>query len=65
MAKSDAERARAYRDRQRGSPAKPLVPHGTLGAARRHQREKSKMCEACRLAWNQHQRTMYARKASR
>lgn len=65
-AATDAERAKAYRDRKRGAAPRQLQPHGTVAAARRHQRADEQLCAACTTAWAEHQRAQYlARKAVR
>jgi len=64
MAQSEAERQRAWRDRQRGTPPRDPKPCGTVAAARRHQRAGEPFCEPCRIAWNAHQVDMYHRKKS-
>ena len=56
-----AERQRRYRDRQRGGPARVPKPCGTAAAARRHQRAREPLCEPCRAAWNEYQRTRRAK----
>lgn len=59
-------RFQVYRDNQRGGPPKPLAPHGTMGAVRRHERLHEKLCDPCRLAYNEQQRVLYeAREAKR
>jgi hypothetical protein len=40
VALTDAERARNYRDRQRGGPPPGLAEHGTVAAHKRHRRRK-------------------------
>jgi hypothetical protein len=59
--KSSAERSRfaEYRDRQRGGPPRGLQPHGTVAAARRHERAGEKKCGPCAEVWRQHQAEMY------
>jgi hypothetical protein len=60
---SDAERARAYRDRKRGAPPRPLEPCGSLAAARRHERAGVKLADmdpACRDAMRKHNARMQA-----
>ena len=39
-----------------------LVPHGTVGAARREQKAggSAAICDRCRVAWREHQRLMQA-----
>ena len=36
-----------------------LKPCGTIGAARRHQRNNEPLCAKCRVVWSQHQHKMY------
>jgi hypothetical protein len=58
---SDAERAKAYRDRKRGAPPRQPEPCGTLAAVRRHERAGVKpadMDTACRAALREHNRGM-------
>ena len=43
---TDAERARRYRDRQRGGPPRELKPCGTRAAKVRHRR-KGEECVVC------------------
>ena len=46
---TQADRARRYRDRQRGGQPRTPTPCGTsYGAVRRHQRNKEPLCAACR-----------------
>ena len=52
---SDAERARRYRDRQRGGPPS-LAPCGTYAAYRRHLRHGEPIDEACQQAYTDYQR---------
>jgi hypothetical protein len=58
-AATDAERAKAYRDRKRGAAPRQLQPHGTVAAARRHQRADEQLCAACTTAWAEHQARQY------
>ena len=60
MALTDAERAKRYRDRQRGGPPRQLVPHGTLAAHRRHQTRGEAPCEECRRVRNAYIRDLRA-----
>ena len=53
-AKSDAERARAYRDRKRGR-ATSLAPCGTRAAAARHRRRGEPLDERCKQAERDYQ----------
>ena len=55
MAKSDAERARAYRDRKRGRPARTLAPCGTRAAAVRHRAHNEQVCALCKQAEREYQ----------
>ena len=59
---TDAERAAAYRARRRGGPARTLQPHGTIAAARRHQRAGEQLCRKCAPVWREHQAAMYAQR---
>jgi len=54
-----------YRDKKRGTPPPPLKVCGTYAAARRHQRHKEPLCPACRIALNERQREIYARRRLR
>lgn len=54
-----------YRDKKRGTPPPPLKACGTYAAARRHQRHKEPICADCRVALNQRQREVYARRRQR
>jgi hypothetical protein len=47
VVKSDAERAKLYRDRKRGSMPRKLQPCGTRAAATRHRRNGEPVCGAC------------------
>lgn len=60
MAKSGAEIARDYRNRQRGKPPRELQPCGTVAAATRHRRNGEPLDDACRAALADHQARMYA-----
>lgn len=59
MGKSDAERARRYRDRKRGGPPRELKPHGTLAAVRRHERAGEELCDECRDFERRRQHKLY------
>ena len=60
-----AERQRRYRDKVRGdSPRKP-APCGTYAAFRRHERHGEPIDDACRVAYNVHQRQMYRQRSPR
>jgi hypothetical protein len=65
MGASDADRARAYRTRQRGGAPREPQPHGTLAAYRRHQRHGEPPCEECRAAERQRQRKLYERRKAK
>ncbi len=65
MAASDAERARRYRDKQRGGPPRSPAPHGTAAAIKRHERDAEPLCDACRLERNRIQREKYAARRAR
>ena len=60
----DRSRFAVYRDKVRGAPVPPLKECGTYAAARRHQRRKEPLCDACRLVLNERQRELYKRRAS-
>lgn len=51
-----------YRDKKRGAPVPPLKECGTYAAARRHQRRKEPLCTPCRMALNDRQRQLYAKR---
>ena len=61
MAMSGAERMRAMRQRRGAIPRGELKPHGTVAAARRHQRAGESLrhadtvCQACTEAWAKYQ----------
>lgn len=59
-----AERAKAYRDRKRGGPARQPQPHGTRAAFRRHERAGEAPCAACKAWQAQYQRERYAKRKS-
>ncbi len=59
---SDAERAKAYRDRKRGTPPREPKPHGTMAAYRRHERAQEPPCDACKAAHAEYQRTLYRKR---
>ena len=65
METPERSRYAIYRDKKRGMPPPPLQPCGTYAAARRHQRRKEALCDACRLVLNERQRTLYARRTSK
>lgn len=71
MAMSDAERARRYRERRGAIPRGPLQPHGTVAAARRHQRageslkKRDTVCRECTEALADHQAKMYRNRKNR
>lgn len=57
-----AERQRAYRARKGAGTTRgpaPTQPHGTLAAARRHERAGEPLCEPCRAARNAAARRYY------
>lgn len=60
-----AERAKRYRDRQRGGPARVLKPCGTVAAYTRHKRKGEPVDRACQDAYNAHQRAMYANRRAK
>ena len=69
MPDTDGGRSRwaHYRDRQRGGPPRQLEPHGSVAAARRHQRAGETFtdedyCEPCADAWSDHQHAQYLRR---
>ena len=61
MAMSGAERSRRFREKHGATPRGPLKPHGTVGAARRHQRageslrKADTVCPECTAAWAKYQ----------
>lgn len=55
----NADKQRAYRERKRGGPPRPLEPCGTLAAYRRHKRHGEPIDAACRDAYNAEHRRMY------
>ena len=58
-------RWRASKGARTGQPGPPPTqPHGTLAAARRHQRHGETMCDACRVAYNAAARAAYAKRKS-
>jgi hypothetical protein len=61
---TDRSRFAEYRDRQRGGPPRRLQPHGTVAAARRHQRAGETLCAKCAEAWRAHQADMYRQRKS-
>jgi hypothetical protein len=65
MGKTDAQRARRYRDRKRGGPPRELKPHGTLAAYRRHQRAGEPPCAACKRAEKARQHDLYLARQER
>lgn len=52
MGKSGAQRQYEQRNRIRGGPPREPLPHGTLGAVRRHQRARTPLCGACKKFYN-------------
>lgn len=58
---TNRSRFQLYRDHLRGGPPQPrkLKPHGTVAAARRHQRAREPLCEPCAVKWAEHQAEMY------
>ena len=71
MAMSGAERMRRLRARRGAIPRGPLKPHGTVGAARRHQRageslrKDDTVCPACTEAWATYQREYRLKRINR
>ena len=59
-----AERQRQYRDRLRGGPARTPAGCGTYAAYRYHERHGEPIDQACRDAYNAHQRTMARNRAT-
>jgi hypothetical protein len=45
--------------------SRKLKPHGTVAAARRHQRAGEPLCAACEVAWSEHQHAMYEKRKAR
>lgn len=65
MAQSDAERARAYRQRNGAGTTRgpaPVRPCGTLAAYRRHVRHGEPVDEACAAVWAEYQRDYVQRR---
>lgn len=63
--KTNAERQAEFRQRAKdGEPWAPK-PHGTTAAARRHQRAKEPLCEACAEVWATYQAKMYKQRKLR
>lgn len=71
MAKTAAERSREYRERHGATPRGPLKPHGTIAAARRHQRageslrRNDTVCWPCTDALAEYQNKMYEQRKNR
>lgn len=65
MGKTDAKRARRYRDRRRGGPPRELAPHGTSAAFRRHKRADEEPCSACKQAEAERQHDLYEQRKER
>lgn len=65
MPNTDAQRAKDYRDRQRGAPPRELEPCGTLAAHRRHKRNGEPIDDACRDTYNAEHRRLYAARQER
>jgi hypothetical protein len=78
MTEPERSRWARRRDRIRGGPPRQLKPHGTVPAARRHQRAikaardagreptpEEELCGPCRAAWAEHQATMYRQRRDR
>lgn len=59
MGRTDAQRAKRYRDRKRGGPPRELAPHGTPAAYARHLRAKEEPCDACKRAEADRQHDLY------
>lgn len=62
-AATPAERAKAYRDRQRGGPARAPAPCGTRSAAARHRRNGEPIDDACAQAERDYMNARNADKA--
>lgn len=73
MAMSDAERARRYRERQRGGPPRQPAPCGTRQGAQRHRRDGDvpdgqqlgDVCTPCAEAERQYNRVAAAERRRR
>jgi hypothetical protein len=61
---TEAERAKAYRDRVRGGAPRALAPCGTYAAAKRHRRKNEPLDRACLDALAEYQRQFNAAKRS-
>jgi hypothetical protein len=48
-----------------GERARELKPHGTVAAARRHQRAGEPLCPPCQVAWSEHQHATYEKRKAR
>ena len=59
---TDRSRFAEYRDHLRGGPPRAPEPCGTYAAFRRHQRKGEAIDDACRKAYNEHQRDMHAKR---
>lgn len=62
MADSSKIRSDRYRARRRTGEVWEPLPHGTAAAVRRHERDGSVLCEACRLERNRLARQKRARR---
>jgi hypothetical protein len=65
MGRTDAQRAKRYRDRKRGGPPRQLEPCPSVAAYRRHGRKGGEGWAACtdpagcREAWSKRQHDLY------
>jgi hypothetical protein len=62
---TEAERAKAYRDRLRGSEPRSLLPCGTYAAAKRHRRKNEPLDRACLDALAEYQRQFNSKRSAR
>jgi len=62
---TNAEHQRDWRNRQRGTPPRDPKPHGSVAAARRHQRADEPLCDLCAPVWKAHQAEMYEKRMAK
>lgn len=65
MGKSDAARARKYRDRRRGGPPREPEPCPSAAAFKRHVRAGETPCDGCKIKEAERQHDLYEARKER
>lgn len=65
MGRTDAQRARRYRDRRRGGPPRELEPCPSPAAYARHVRAGETPCDGCKAKEAERQHNLYEQRKER